>query len=255
MAILKPTLIQEAGIEGDLYIPQGPCLNLPTVVICHGFTGRKDDNILRFIARRLCEEGCLVFSMNFSDRLLSTLSVTGEKQELEEVLGFIARQEQCDVERIAVLGHCLGGLIAARQAAFGKLGFIKTLLLLTPTYDLRGTSDLLVGERMLKWHTIGCIDFRHRRERKELPLSFHFYQATQDLLHLDETLRLAKQPTLVILDKEDPINPYDKARHSLDRHKGPRNLVPMTCQNHGHFTREERTVCVRAILAFLQQHL
>lgn len=138
-------------MEKQVIIPAGdqllngimhlPCCtgqkNVPVIIICHGFISSKVGQHRVFVkaARELCQAGFAVLRFDFSgcgDSTGSYKDVTLTKQidETIKAIDFVTKQSNIDKTQIILLGHSLGGAIAAMVASIDRR--INKLILLSP---------------------------------------------------------------------------------------------------------------------------
>lgn len=132
------------GLEktyGKLYRPadaEGP---LPVFIFCHGFgkTGEWGDACCRMLAGR----GFCAYAFDFkggapdsrSTGATTDMSVVTEKDELLRIIRRFRKESYADRERIFLMGHCQGGLVAALAAQEMRKD-IAGLILLAPAFNL-----------------------------------------------------------------------------------------------------------------------
>lgn len=128
----------EHSLQGILHLPQLPRQKKsPVIIICHGFISSKTGQHRLFVqgARELCKDGYAVLRFDFSGCGDSTgeyknVSVLRQLEETQRVIDFVAQHPEIDARRIILLGHSLGGAIAAATAANDNR--IYKLILLSP---------------------------------------------------------------------------------------------------------------------------
>ena len=128
-------------LSGVLHIPKGAEKEKrPALVICHGFIGSKVGQHRMFVktARRLCLAGFVVLRFDFSGCGESSgeyrnITITEQVEEANAAIDALVSHPNVDLEHITLVGHSLGGAIAASVAARDKR--IHQLILLSPVAD------------------------------------------------------------------------------------------------------------------------
>ena len=112
-----------AGItlRGTLHLPEGGGAR-PALIQCHGFGGSSSGAGHPELARTLQRAGYVVLRFDFrgcgeSDGQRGSVICMEEVEDLRNAIGFLARQEGVDRERIGVIGASLGGAVVMYVAA------------------------------------------------------------------------------------------------------------------------------------------
>jgi len=93
---------------------EGP---FPAVVVCHGFTGVKDEQLHAVLAKTLADNGFIAFRFDFtgngeSEGEFSDGTVEQETMDIESAVEFLGGQDFVDVDRLFVTGHSMGAIVA-----------------------------------------------------------------------------------------------------------------------------------------------
>lgn len=128
-------------LSGVLHIPR--CHEheqKPAIVMCHGFIGSKVGQHRMFVktARRLCLAGFVVLRFDFSGCGESSgeyrqVTITEQLQEASTAIDVLVNHPNVDPGQITLVGHSLGGAIAASVATLDQR--INQLILLSPVAD------------------------------------------------------------------------------------------------------------------------
>ena len=119
----------------------------PLVIICHGFTGNKNENLLTTLADKLETAGIASIRFDFnghgeSEGNFQDMTVLNEISDAIKVYNYTANLPQ--VTSISFAGHSQGGVVASMAA--GQLGTskVKALALMAPAAVLR--DDAIRGQ-------------------------------------------------------------------------------------------------------------
>lgn len=114
--------------------------NFPIVIICHGFTGSKNEELLTTLADSLEKRGIASIRFDFnghgeSDGNFQDMTVLNEIEDAKKVYDYA--KNISGVTSISVAGHSQGGVVASMIA--GELGAnkIKSIALMAPAAVLR----------------------------------------------------------------------------------------------------------------------
>lgn len=148
---------QNLYIDGDhgklsatLQIPDNQS-NYPLVIICHGFTGHKDNPLLKSLSDELENRGIASIRFDFnghgnSEGDFQAMTVLNEIEDAKKVYEYASTLP--NVRNISIAGHSQGGVVASMIA--GQLGSkkIKSIVLMAPAAVLR--DDAIRGKLMGK---------------------------------------------------------------------------------------------------------
>lgn len=120
------TRVEHAGAQGwRLYLPSGPTPAVaPVVVFCHGWAALNEKNYEAWLTH-LVRRGNIVIWPNYQDSLRTPAAqflpnaIAGVRGALAE-LARTSGAPHADLQRVAVLGHSAGGVLAAELAAAAK---------------------------------------------------------------------------------------------------------------------------------------
>lgn len=123
----------------------------PMVILCHGFTGRKEGQLFDLIADSLCAHGIASLRFDFnghgqSEGDFQNMTVVNEVEDAKKVYDYVRQLGY--VSQIALVGHSQGGVVASMVA--GELGSekISAVALMAPAAVLR--DDAIRGNTMGK---------------------------------------------------------------------------------------------------------
>lgn len=132
----------EDKIYGKVYKSADSLRRSPVIVFCHGIGVNAD------YGERYCKDavsqGFVAYSFDFrggspdcrsTGRGMTEMSVVTEKDDLDVVLKRLKRLRYVDKNKIFLMGHSQGGLVAAMEAA-DKPSRIAGLILLAPAFNI-----------------------------------------------------------------------------------------------------------------------
>lgn len=213
------------GSQGKLYAElQRPMsessARQPLVIICHGFTGNCNTELLTDIANDLAAHGISSLRFDFnghgkSEGAFQDMTVPNEIDDLKDVISWARNQPW--VGKIALVGHSQGGVVVSMTA--GELGdsVISDIVLMAPAAVLRDDAirGNTQGARYDPWNLKG--------EYVELPwggfkLGRKYIESALNL-PIYETAWQYDGPVLVIQGTHDRIVPYTYAERYKEGYK------------------------------------
>ncbi|WP_153731696.1 alpha/beta hydrolase [Sporosarcina obsidiansis] len=127
----------EHNLSGVLHLPEYKKNKIPLVILLHGFVGSKVGEHRLFVkaSRYFTERGFAVFRFDFSgcgesDGDYGDVTLTNQLSEVQDVIDYLSTICGIDKDRITLIGHSLGGAVAALTA--GADSRIKQLILWSP---------------------------------------------------------------------------------------------------------------------------
>ncbi|MBI4738106.1 alpha/beta fold hydrolase [Candidatus Woesearchaeota archaeon] len=126
------------NLVGVLYIPMIGSKRLPCTIVCPGFLANKDWKFIPLLAEKLCTARFVVLCFDFtgngeSQGSLMQGTYSQKLLDLNAAINFMETVSYIDKKRIAVVGHSMGGAIAAIAASHDNR--IKAAVLIaTPAY-------------------------------------------------------------------------------------------------------------------------
>ena len=200
------------GDHGQLQaIIQKPVLaqgeRCPMVMLCHGFGGRKDEQLFQLIADTLQANGIASIRFDFnghgeSEGDFQEMTVPNEIEDAKHVYEYV--RDLRYVSSVAIAGHSQGGVVAAMTA--GELGTdaFRAVVLMAPAAVLR--DDAIRGSTMGKsYNPLDPPDFVELWGGKKLGRG---YIKTAFSLPIYETAAHYQGPALIIHGNGDRVVPY-----------------------------------------------
>lgn len=180
---------------------------VPLAIVCHGFTGRKENKLFDEICECLDREGIATLRFDFnghgeSDGSFSRMTVLNEIEDAKCVYEYASSLPW--VSTVAMVGYSQGGVVAAMTAALLGHHKVKAEVLLAPAGVIR--DDALRG-----------ILFGKQYDPYHLPDSAHVagpywlgaeYVRVAQKLDIYETARTYKGQTFIIHGTHDVVVPY-----------------------------------------------
>ena len=229
-------------------LPEGK--TCPLVVLMHGFMANKKLEPLKSIAQALEEAGIATLRFDFdghgrSDGKFSQMTVLTEIDDAKAVLAYVYGLGF--VDRVALLGHSQGGVVAGMVAATEPAGRIACLVQLAPAAVLRddALNGVLMGKHYDPKNPPACLRvFFHKVGRD--------YFTVAQTLPIFETSAAYKGPVCLIHGKDDKVVPYS---YSERYHAGYGNSELHLLEHENHFLGKRRAEVVAIATEFLKKHL
>lgn len=140
-------------LRGIIHRPDKLCGKLPAIVLCHGFIGNKIGMHRIFVkaARTFCEAGYLVLRFDYSgcgdsDGDYSEITIDGQVNETLAAIEFLRRAEP-QTDKIFLLGHSMGGAVAALTAEIAAKE-LNGLILWAPVANMYNDILGIVGNQI-----------------------------------------------------------------------------------------------------------
>lgn len=214
----NPEPLSIMGSEGKLYAElqkpetESSDTKLPLVIICHGFTGNCNTELMVDIANDLQEQGIASLRFDFnghgkSEGEFQNMTVLNEIEDLKNVIAWA--REQPWVADISLLGHSQGGVVVSMTAGELGSGLIKNVVLMAPAAVLR--DDAIRGNTQGAQYD----PWNLNADYVELPWGGYKlgrkYIETAVNLPIYETAWRYQGPVLIIQGTHDRIVPYTYA--------------------------------------------
>lgn len=130
-------------LRGDLEIPDQDSYDI--VILMHGFTGNRNNEILTAVKNLLLENGIASVRFDFnghgeSEGLLEDMTVLNELGDGKAIIDYVKSLDH--IKKIYILGHSQGGVVASMLAGYYPEVFEKVVLM-APAATLK--DDALKG--------------------------------------------------------------------------------------------------------------
>ena len=226
-------------LEGTLTIPKGEG-PFPAVLLLGRTNGsdRENQGLFTRLADKLGVEGFAVFRFDYRGVGYSggsAQSTTSDQRYEDSIvaLDYLLQRKEIDANRVAVIGHGEGALLASKLASDKKK--VKTLILMAPMISLEGKTDISFDNlneiaKKLKWDDrYFKLAMKSRMETIEtvkkskgdwislLRTRCFLKKLRQDLeANPIDVIRKVEVPVLVLHGKEDRLVPA-KSASTLDK--------------------------------------
>jgi alpha/beta superfamily hydrolase len=200
-------------VSGVLHVPDGEIP--PVVVMCHGFTGDRDENGLFVHATRsFCEGGFAVLRFDFrgsgeSEGEFEDVTISGDVADFKSALDFVL-EKSVGRGRLGVLGLSLGSVVSV----LGWDERVKAMVLWSPASNFGETCARRLGREMVKQiERRGFYDLQKPPSsgaiRTRFRVSRRFCQEAMKIRLVDD-IKSVKCPVLIVQGtRDDVINPHD----------------------------------------------
>lgn len=146
---------------------------------------------------------------------LEDISVSYELEVLDKALEFLKSQKEVNPEKIGLIGHSLGGMIAAWYTA--NHPEIKSLVTLAAVYDFLLMWNHYFGAEIAnEMKEKGFAMIYSNRLNRKLKMKVGFYEDAQKYI-MDEAVERIACPFLVIAATADEAVTLNHAQHYFDK--------------------------------------
>ena len=203
----------------------------PMVMLCHGFSGRKDGPMFELIADSLMQHGIASIRFDFnghgeSEGDFVDMTVPNEIEDAQKVYEYV--RDLRYVDGIAIVGHSQGGVVASMVAGKGEEGDFQAVVLMAPAAVLR--DDAIRGSTMGKtYDPLDPPDFVELYGGLRLGRE---YIKTAFSLPIYETAASYKGPALIVHGTGDRVVPYTYGERYHQIWNGSQ-LVLLEAYDHG----------------------
>ncbi|MBS3147694.1 alpha/beta fold hydrolase [Candidatus Woesearchaeota archaeon] len=203
------------------------------VILCHGFTGNKDEPLLKSLAKSLVQAGFLVLRFDFSGNGKSEgkFEESHHEKEFGDLLCAIAFLKEKGCDSIGLVGHSMGGEVALLAGREVKLSGMATLS--TPVH--------LSAELLLKF----AMDWAG----KKLSDEFLEVVARTDLI---KAVKNIKAPLLVIHGKNDTIVEVEEADELYGNANEPKKKVIV---DSNHNLLKDRAKVIEEVVLWMRKYI
>lgn len=217
-------------MPADLYLP-AYTEPAPLIIFSHGFNGYKDWGAFPLVAQHVADTGFAFLSFNYSHNGTTSESPTSfadldafgennftkELYDLDAVLNAVSNKaqpfsKQIDSNRIALLGHSMGGGISILKA--GEDNRVKALATWASISEAKTPWSSWPPERMEEWKNNGVTYLENGRTHQQMPLGYQLYDDytnNHERLNIEKAMKRLDIPILICHGNEDQSVSPDSA--------------------------------------------
>lgn len=229
---------------------------LPTIVICHGFTGFKEFKPLHELAKAFAENGFVALRFDFSDCIgesegkCEDMMLSHQVNDAISAINFVEDLDFVDKSKIGLTGHSLGGLTAIVAATTDKR--IRTIVSISAPAKAEW-QNLFDESTIKKWLQEGSMDYQsYKRGHIKLHHSF-----IEDLQEYDGTkiIKNVKIPIRIVHGSNDNIVPVKNAQALFENASSPKDLKIIENADHMFLKEEFLNELVKSSLEWFDSRL
>ena len=243
-------------IVGTLHIPDR--MPAPAVIFCHGFDGNRigDHRFWVYLGRELCKKGFIALRFDFrgcgeSDGSSESVTISEEMSDLKAAISWLQDEVKILEDRIGVVGHSLGGVVAILTAAEDER--IKAVC------TISSPSSTKIHENAAK--NILKVNIKEFMEKGYLDLpsggrvwrSFMVDALKHDIL--GSVAKISPRPILIVHGTEDEIVPVSHAEELFDRAGEPKEKLLVQGANHSFNQWDKYWLVVDHVARWLEENL
>ncbi len=182
--------------------------NCPVAVLCHGFSGSKENPYIWDIGKALNAKGIAFFCFDFnahgqSEGVFTEAKPSKQAGDLEAAIEKLAQIKKIDSSRMGLFGFSLGASTALLSAP--KLS-LKAMVLAAAVTDFRAVKwENFHGKTVKEWKENGFV----KVEEKTLLYGFFEDGSNIDFYSI---AKIIKCPTLVIHGEKDSVVPVSQSK-------------------------------------------
>jgi len=213
---------QKRPIIGDLLLPDSNSRK-PVVIVCHGFKGNRNERHIRAIAEALTRPGLVTLRFDFtqvpgeSSLPFANMTVSYELEVLDQAVAFTKTISEIDPEKIALVGHSLGGLVVGWYAATHPE--IAAVAPLSGVYSFVDMWTKKYGEKTVRdFKEKGFAYVFSKSLNRPLKINDSFYEDAINY-DMDKVIENLSCPILAIHGTADEAVPLEHSKYFVDRSK------------------------------------
>ncbi|MFX1486816.1 MAG: alpha/beta hydrolase [Promethearchaeota archaeon] len=244
----------DARIAGLLYIPDSaPSAGL---VFCHGMSkwGFRKSSLYRRFMENACRSGyaSLIFDFRGSGNSSGSFDYGfKERLDVKAAIKYLSSREEVISDKIFVVGHSLGGIMAA-YAVRNETTVKGLALWSTPPKEYYTIKNFIINQRgalgYVGFVLLSYLDRVIHLENADMkifgiPLRLRLVRKKFMTLSADEVLSIMPpKPTLVVIGDSDEYVTLREARILYSCIKGTRKFVALPQTNHSFENREKEVI-------------
>lgn len=245
-------------LKGDIYFRK----KAPLIIMCHGFTGNKENRLLRFLSAFLYKNGYSVFKFDFRGSGESEGEFTGVMEEVSDLKQAMKVARKYG-HNIILLGYSLGaGVIAlsrlktkavvminpAFSAEFAAFSFLRRIIPLFWIQKIFRKIDIFADKTFENIEAVGRLASR----------SFRFRLSEESI---DESrllsvrmIRNIHSPLILIHGTKDKTVHVTGTRQAFNLAHNPKELFLIEGADHQIHGHKHKTIVAKKIFGFLNEN-
>ena len=244
-------------IVGVLHIPKREHIHhkLSCVIICHGFTGFKEETHLVNLAKGLEEHYIIALRFDFtnsgeSEGSWENITITQEIEDLKSVIDYVEKLDFVDKNKIGLVGHSLGGLVSIYVALQDER--IKCLIGLAPAIKI-GKEDTWFD--INKWKEQDYLEFEtFLNKYGKIKVNYSFI-VDAEKYNSREAVKEIKIPFLILHGDKDDIIPLEKGKDLYKNANEPKLLRIIEGANHDFKEKAILALIIKYVVDYFVKYL
>jgi uncharacterized protein len=229
----------------------------PAVMILHGFTGYKEEAHLEGLAKTLSQNGFVVIRFDCSGSgdsegsFEKDYSMSNYLEDIKCAYDYLQKQSFIDKDRISVVGHSMGGLLAIVFASLNQE--VKTCVAISSPTILTDVDWLKAA--IERWEELGWFYKKLSRDNSNVKIPFSF---VTDANKYDALIYVKKIhcPFLSVVGLVDDVVAPDDSRKIFKLANEPKELAEIAGAGHDYKKDSKLILKVNEkILVFLKKYL
>ncbi len=243
---------EAVGLSGILRLPDETG-TFPIAILCHGLKGNKDRDFMHDLAMELTYAGVATLAFDFfghgeSNGSFERMTITQEVKDLAAAVQFVQTIPQIDKDRIAIIGHSFGGMIALLFTAEQHKKSVQALgILASPCGFEKVWKRFFQEEGVLQWRKEGTIALQGLYPlRKDMLLDSEQYT-------LLTAVSKISCPTVIMHGTADMRVPLEDARILYGALQSPKELEIIDGADHNFTDRTLRKEMIGRLIGWLRR--
>ena len=183
------------------------------VLVIHGFRGNRNERHIAAVSQALAHAGIVSFRVDLTNNLgdsegdFRELTATGSLEDIQDTLVHLRKRPEVDPERLGLVGHSFGGMLAAITAA--RTPTLMSLVTLSAVFYMPERLTSFLGEEQVRsWEKRGYTEMDP--PGCGLYLNYAFYD---DLIRYDVAAeaKLVQSPVRIVQGEADTGVPMEDA--------------------------------------------
>ena len=226
-------------------------IEVPIIVLCHGFTSEKESPTYVNLEEKLNKEGVATLRFDFyghgeSDGKFEDITISEAVDDALKAIEFVRER---GFSRVGLFGSSFGGITALMVAS--QVSDLLVLALKAPVSDFHDIELRKRGERGLKeWKEKGYIYWKNNRELK---LNYSFFENTKNNIGYNVADKI-KIPSIIVHGDQDKDVPIEQSERTSVLIKNCK-LEVIEGADHIFTKKEDFDKCTRLISEFIVENV